>query len=195
MAVGDIWQLTHVQTSSGTRLTNVHYYEQDDADGVNDPRKDLADAFDASVATKMEAALGIGWDSLCYEIKKVGVTGQAFWKQLSTQGPGTVLGEILNAATVAVCAQFTAGGSHSGTGRMFVSGLPITYEERNNLNTTGLTAIDTIGDESILQIASGGVNFTPGLLTAGSSPLRPWVLADVRIPLTKLRPRRQSTKC
>lgn len=195
MAVGDIFQLTHVQSAHGTRITNVHYYKQDDPDGANDPRVDLADAFDASMAATMKAALAIAWSSLCYEIKLVGVTGQAFWKQLSTQGNGTVIGEAMNTATCAVAAQFTATGSRDGTGRMLVAGLPVSYEERNNLNTAGLAAIDTIGDQSVKSIASGGVGFTPGLLTAGAAPLREWILADVRIPLTKLRPRRQSTKC
>lgn len=205
MALNDVWQLTHVQEVNNTRITNVHFYEQTSGGSEENVRISLAVGFENSVATVMAANLAAGWDSLCYEVKKVGVTGQQFWRHLSTVGPGTKAGETMNAATVATIAHFTETGSHRGTGRAFISGFPVDYEERNNLNSTGLAAIDLIGDEMIKEINFGGFTFDPGKGPTLEDvegepekvefPFQKWVLSDVRVPLTKLRARRQSTRC
>lgn len=196
MSQNDIWKLVHVQDVNGQRLTNVFFYEQQDPDGPSDPKVDLATAFETVVATQYEDNLAAGWDGLCYEVSNANLTGQQFFRQLSTKGPGTVLGDTINAATVATIATFTPGGSHTGTGRSFISGFPDSYENRNNLNTAGLTAIDLIGDTLIPLISNGGVSFQCGRFNKlAAPPFEAWILSDVRVPLTKLRPRRQSTRC
>ncbi|GAG70824.1 unnamed protein product [marine sediment metagenome] len=208
--LNDIWQLTYIQTVNATRISNVFYYRQTTSDGVTDPREDLGVGFDQGPAQVYEAELAAGWIGLCYEIAKVGVTGQQFFRTLATTSPGAEAGEAYNAATAATIAFFTATGSHDGTGRTFIAGFPVTYENRNNLTGDGLLAIDLIGNALLLPITRLGVTFVPGRAPGfkkdpASTPevplpdipttFDPWILEDVRIPLTKIRSRRQSTRC
>jgi len=196
MAQNDIFQLTFVQQVNARRITNVFFYQQLSIDGPIDPKLSLANAFEGHVGAKYVNNLSVSWDALCEEVKLVTMTGQQFFRKLNVDGPGLILGNALNAATVAVIATFTPGGSHTGTGRTFISGLPQTYEERNNLNLAGLTAIDLIGDSLVPIINDSTVTFQCGRFNKLASPtFEPWVLSDVRVPLTKLRPRRQTTRC
>lgn len=196
MAQNDIYRVTMVQSVNGSRVANVLYYKQDSVSGGNDPRQDLAAGLEATLNPLMVTALSNAWKTLCYEVAQVDLPGQAFWKLDSVGTVGGVVQESFNAAVCAVLATFTATGSREGTGRLFLAGIPVTYENRNNLTADALVAIGPIGDQLVLPIVSGGVTFIPGRYSATSTPtFDPWILDDVRIPLTKLRGRRQSTKC
>ena len=196
MAQNDIYKVTMIQSVNGSRVANVLHYRQDSVSGGNDPKQDLADGLEATLNPLMVTALSSGWKTLCYEVAQVGLPGQAFFKVDSAGTPGGVAIESFNAATCAVLATFTATGSHQGTGRLFLAGIPVSYEHQNNLLRDALDVIGPIGDQLILPIVQGGVTFTPGRYSATSTPVfDPWILEDVRIPLTKLRGRRQSTKC
>lgn len=210
MAINDEYRVTMVQSVNGSRVANVMYYKQTAGSGSVDPKVVLGQGLEAALNPVMVAALSIAWKCLCYEIAQIGLPGQSFFKWPSGLTPGVIAGESFNAGVAAIIAEFTATGSHDGTGRFFCSGIPITYEHRNNLNTTGLTAIGLIGDELIKPIVQGGLTFVPGR-AAGfkkdpastipvplpdiATPFDPWILEDIRIPLTKLRSRRQSAKC
>jgi hypothetical protein len=196
MAQNDVFRVTMVQSVNGERVANVFYYRQESGNSGFDPKFDLGTGLEATINPIMVANLGVGWKCLCYEIALMGVTGQQFFRVVSAETPGAVGSNTLNAATVAVAAVFTATGGRSGTGRAYISGLDQDYEERNNLNATGLAAIDAINDALILPLVSNGVTFQQGRYKATPSPVfDPWVLADVRVPLAKLKSRRQSTKC
>lgn len=210
MAIGSIYRVSVIQSSNGQRLVNVWHYKQTAGTGSTDPKLELATAIEAVINPVMVAALSIEWKTLCYEVAELDLPGQPFFKHDSAGTVGAIAGEAFNTAVAATVALFTATGSHDGTGRSFIGGIPITYENRNNLNTTGLTAIGTIGDELIKLLTGGGYTFQPGRapgfkkdpastipvpLPDIATPFDPWILEDVRIPLTKIRSRRQSTKC
>lgn len=210
MALNDIWQITDIQNVHGTRLTNVSHWRQDNSG-------DAALSFDAisrgyrfNVSPGMVAQLGADWTSVCREFRIVGVTGQAFLKDATAVGPGTAVGETLNPATVAVIAKFTSTGSLRGTGAMYISGIVAPYEQRNNLTTEGLAAMDAVGALFVTPFVDQGITFVP-VRAAGSKkdplstpenplpditwPAEPWVLSDERVRLTKLQSRRMSTRC
>lgn len=210
MSQNDIYRVTMVQSVNNSRVANVMYYKQDSVSGSNDPKFDLATGLEATLNPLMVTNLSAGWKTLCYEVAQVDLPGQAFFKLDSAGTVGAVLVSAFNAATVVTIATFTATGSHDGTGRFFLSGIPVDYENRNNLTADALIAIGPIGDQLILPIVSDGVSFIPGRAPGfkkdpASTPevplpdlptlFDPWVLEDVRIPLTKLRSRRQTTRC
>lgn len=210
MAIGSIYRVSVIQTVNGSRLTNVWHYKQTAGSGSTDPKLELATEIEATINPVMVAALSVAWKTLCYEVGEIGLPGQEFFKHLSAGNGGTVMESSFNAGVCAVIALFTETGSHDGTGRTYISGIPLTYENRNNLNTTGLTGIGTIGDELVKNIVGGGYTFQPGRppgfkkdpASTPEVPLpdlptlwAPWILEDVRVPLTKLRSRRQSARC
>ncbi|GAG89908.1 unnamed protein product [marine sediment metagenome] len=210
MAVGDIWQITDIQNVNGTRLSNVTHWRQENSNTPEDTLNNLFDGYEQSVSLVWLPLLGAGWSSICREARIVGLTGQVFQRDTQNVGPGTAVGETLNSATVSVIAKFTATGSLRGTGVSYISGLVAPYEQRNNLTTEGLTAMDSIGTTLITAFTRLGDTFTP-MRAAGSKPdplstpevplpditwpADPWVLSDERVRLTKLRSRRQTTRC
>lgn len=210
MAIGSIYRVSVIQSVNANRLVNVWHYKQTAGTGSTDPKLELAKEIEATINPVMVAGLSVAWKTLCYEVAELDLPGQPFFKYDSVGTVGAILGESFNAAVAATVALFTATGSHDGTGRSFIAGLPITYENRNNLNNTGLLAVGAIGDELIKLIVGGGYTFQPGRapgfkVDPASTPevplpdiptlFDPWVLEDVRIPLTKIRSRRQTTKC
>lgn len=210
MAIGSIYRVSVIQSVNGQRLVNVWHYKHTAGTGSTDEKLELATAIEAVINPVMVAKLSIAWKTLCYEVAELDLPGQPFFKHDSAGTVGAIAGECFNSAVCCTIALFTATGSHDGTGRTFISGLPITYENRNNLNATGLLAIGPIGDELIKLLVGGGYTFQPGRapgfkkdpastpevpLDDLATPFDPWILEDVRIPLTKLRSRRQSVRC
>lgn len=210
MALNDIWQITDIQSVNNTRVSNVTHWRQDNSGDLQASFNSLTAAYRNNVITQWVSRLGSAWSSICREAKIVGVTGQAFMRDTTVVGPGTAVGETLNAATVAVIGKFTATGSTYGTAPSYISGIVAPYEQRNNLTTEGLTAMDIIGLTFVQTMANLGITFTP-VRPAGfhkdplstpevplpdlPHPAEPWVLSDERVRLTKLRSRRQSTRC
>lgn len=196
MPQGDIYKLTFVQSVNSTRVTNVYHFEQTQPDGTADDQRDaLAEAFETAIAAAYEAALAPGWEGLCYEISQVGITGQQFFRVLYGLGPGQQAGETINAAAVALISLHRETGGRGKVGHVYITGFPEDYEWRNNLTQDGLTAIDTIGDAIAKEITAQGTGFWAGVPLAESPGFERYVISDTRVPLTKLRPRRQSTRC
>lgn len=195
MAQGDIWEHTAIQTVHGQRLTNVAYYEQNTAGDDVTAANELMIAFRAQMVPAYVQATGPEWSLICQEVRKVGVTGLPAFRSTVGGGPGTAGTECLNPATVVTIAQFTASGSHKGTGRLYLSGCPVEFEQRNNLSTEGLTACDTLGEESIKDLLGSSITFVPGRQPTLAADFERWILTDTRVILTKLRSRRADTKC
>lgn len=195
MAQGDIWELTAIQSVHATRLTNVFFYRQEDPGSDSLATLELTQAFRVQMGGAYVQATGPEWSLICLEVRKVGVTGLPAFQDTSITGPGTAGTECLNPATVVTIAQFTEDGSHDGTGRFYLSGAPVEFEQRNNLSTEGLAACDNLGEESIKTLAGTNIDFTPGRAPRTGVEFSPWILTDVRVILTKLRSRRLSTKC
>lgn len=195
MAQGDIWELTAIQLVHNTRLTNVFYYRQEDAGDDNTAGFALTSGFLAEMAPLYEDCTGPEWSLICQEVRKVGVTGLPAYRNTTSAGPGTGGAECVNPATVVTIAQFTEDGSYAGTGRFYLSGIPLEFEQRNNLTQEGLAAIDPLGDRSVDSITFNNIEFTPGRKPRAETGFSPWILSDTRVILTKLRSRRADTKC
>lgn len=210
MPLNDVWEVTDIQTVHATRITNVSYWRQDNSADVPTSFNALMLGYLASVSNVWAPQLGVAWQSICREARVVGVTGQAFMRNITASSVGAIAAETLNPATVAVIAKFTATGSRIGTGRSYISGIPAIYEQRNNLTLEGLTAMNAIGATLITPFVQSGITFTPGR-AAGfqkdpastpevplpdiATPFEPWVLSDERSRLTKIKSRRLSTRC
>lgn len=205
MPDSDEFQVTFIQSLHGTRFTNVFYVQQQGSDPVGKTQlDDIADAFIADVVPHYQSALSNAWTGICVEVSKERVTGQAFFQKAMT-AVGDVNSDSLNAATVATIAAFTATGGRRGTGRAFVSGLPLEYEQRNNLTTEGVDALRPLSDALVQGVTGVGPLYLFGRQARWETPEQgpaaeiypfdEWTTADTRIPLTKLRSRRQSAKC
>lgn len=211
MAQGDEFQLTYVQRVHDTRLTNVLVYQQTSGDGTGDPRQALADGWFASTAqADYVALLGPLWTDLCAEVRQLNLPGQDFFRVLAPPdvGAGT---DTLNPATAVQLVMYPANSGPGQQGSVYISGAQTGDEERNNLAQARYNTFVAWSEKFLISIVDSGWTFQLGLPSRpfiaagpgdppdppGQSALafRPFVLADVRVPLTKIRSRRLNTRC
>ncbi|GAG73173.1 unnamed protein product [marine sediment metagenome] len=211
MPINDEYQLTYVQLVHSTRLTNVLTYQQTSADGTGDAKLALATGWFASTAqADYVAKLGPLWSDLCATIRKLNVPGQDYYRLMAAPESGGAM-DTLNPATAIQLVMFPANSGPGQQGSVYISGAPTNDEQRNNLNQASHASYVAWAAKFIIPIIDSGYTFQLGLPSRpfiapgpgdppdppGQSALafRPFVLADVRVPLTKIRSRRLNTRC
>jgi len=201
MPQNDEFDLTFIQTVHNTRVTNVLVYRQTSADGAGDARQALADGFLASTAlTAWTNHQGTSWVGLCAEVRQRNNQGQDFFRVLAVGVTGS--GNTLNPATAVQLTFKTSGGGVGQNGKLYVSGAATIVEDENNLNNIGYPLFVDTAEKLILPIVNSGYTFQLGLPSRPGPPdnptalpFRDFVLADARVPLTKIQSRRLNTKC
>lgn len=211
MAQFDEYDLTYIQTVHSTRITNVLTYQQTSADGTGNPREALGDGWFASTAQGNYATmLGTLWTDKCAAVRQRNLPGQDYFRVEATPDVGLVTG-TLNPATAAQLVMFPSNSGPGQQGSVYISGIPPQAEDRNNLEQMVHAAYVAWAEMFLVPIVNTGWTFQLGLPSRefiapgpgdppdppGQSALafRPFVLADVRIPLTKIRSRRLNTRC
>lgn len=211
MAQFDEFQLTYVQRVHDTRLTNVLVYQQTSADGTGDPKQALADGWFASTAkADYLANLGPLWTDKCAEVRQLNLPGQDFFRVLSSDDVGVGV-DTLNPATAIQLVMFPSTSGPGQQGSVYISGAPTGDEDRNNLAAGQYATYVAWSEKFLIAIVNSGWTFQLGLpsrpfIAAGPGDppdppgqtalaFRPFVLADVRVPLTKIRSRRLDTRC
>lgn len=193
MAQNSIYRLTYVQALNDVRFSNVFCFKQTSGNGVNDPRKDLADGFVSTIEGQYEVLLSDQWVSRCIQIRDVAIAGQDFWRQLTT-GVGTDTAEPLPSEVCAQVKLFTAEAGVGYTGRAFLSGVPVDKEEDNCLTEAYMTNFSLLFDYLTGEMDEGGATFQPGLLK-GDGNFYPYTDAVVKSALTVQRSRKQPIIC
>lgn len=211
MPINDEFQLTYVQSVHSTRLTNVLTYQQTSADGTGDAKDALATGWFASTAqADYVALLGPLWSDLCASVRKLNVPGQDFFRVLAPPDVGAQV-DTLNPATAIQLVMYPANSGPGQQGSVYISGAPTGDEDRNNLAQARYATYVAWAEKFLIAIVSSGYTFQLGLPSrpfiaadpgadppiVGQSALafRPFVLADVRVPLTKIRSRRLDQRC
>ncbi|GAG66202.1 unnamed protein product [marine sediment metagenome] len=211
MPINDEFQLTFVQRVHDTRLTNVFTYQQTSADGTGDAKLALGTGWFASTAhADYVALLGPKWTDKCAAIRKLNVPGQDYFRVEASPDVGGAV-DTLNPATAIQLVMYPAGSGPGQQGSVYISGAPTGDEDRNNLAQPRHATYVAWSAKFIIPIINSGYTFQMGLPSRpfiaagpgdppdppGQSALafRPFVLSDVRVPLTKIRSRRLDTRC
>lgn len=191
---GDKFRLTYVQACNDQRLANVVVFQQVGSD-VNEPKKDLADAWLEIMAPLYAAALSEDWEDRCVAVRKVGLVGQDFFRVVATGDPGLVEKEALpNQSVVQITLQPDSLG-RSANGRLFLSGIAITHEADNCITAAGQTLFQALGDALCSAIAAtGGATFRAGVLDKLGT-FKAYARANVRTALTTQASRRHKIDC
>ncbi|GAH11988.1 unnamed protein product, partial [marine sediment metagenome] len=124
--------------------------------------------------------------------------------------PGTN-GDTLNPATAGQLVMFPNTSGPGQQGSVYASGVAVTEEARNNLSADAYALWVTWAESFLITLGTAGWSFQLGLpsrpFVAGDPgadppipdqealPFRPFVQADARVPLTKIRSRRLDTRC
>ncbi|GAG73775.1 unnamed protein product [marine sediment metagenome] len=211
MPENDEYQLTLVQRVHETRVTNVFNYMQTSGDGIGDAKNALADGFRAlAVMTTLQIQMGTAWSALCAEVRQLNNQGQDFFRVLY---PGVIGGggPTLNPATALQCVHYPSNSGPGQQGSVYLSGAPVAAESRNNLTNAAYDSFLALSAEFLETVDNQNFTFVMGLPSRPfiaadpgadppikgqtALPFRHFVLADVRVPLTKIRSRRLNTRC
>lgn len=194
MPDGDKYRLTYVQACNDQRYANVIVYQQVGSD-VGEPKNDLATAFLEVVAPVFAAALSEQWEDRCVAVRKVGLIGQDFFRVSASGDPGEVEQEALPNQSVAQITLQPDSLGRSAAGRLFISGLPITYEADNCLTPDGVTALNEIVFKMVASLSGAGTAvFRAGVLDK-NGVFRQYERGYVRTALTTQASRRHKIDC
>jgi len=191
---GDKFRLTYVQACNDQRFANVIVYQQSGSD-VGEPKSDLANAFLEILASGYASALSEQWEDRCVAVRKIGLVGQDFFRVAATGDPGLVEEEALPNQSVAQITLQPDSLGRSAAGRVFISGLPISYEKDNCLTPTGVTALNEIGLLLCSVIGPPSyASFRAGVLDK-NGVFRAYTRYNVRTALTTQASRRHKIDC
>lgn len=188
-----MYRLTYVQALNDVRFSNVMAWKQTSANGVNDPRQDLADGFEGTIGGELAKQLSDQWTDRCIQIRETAIAGQDFWRKL-TSTAGLDAAETLPSEVCAQVKLFTDTPGIGNTGRLFFSGIPIDKEEDNCLTETYLAAWSLCIAYLTGEMNEGGATFIPGLLK-GNGNFLPFTHAEMKSALTVQRSRKQPIIC
>lgn len=193
MAQNSIYRMTYVQALNDVRFSNVLHFKQTSANVTNDPRKDLADAWEAGAALALASVLSDQWTDRCIQIRDMGIPGQDFWRQL-TSNAGSDSAEPLPSEVCAQLKLFTANAGVGNTGRAFFSGIPIDKEEDNCLTEAYMASWSAFLGYLTGEINNGGATFVVGL-RKGDGSFDQFENAVIKSALTVQRSRKQPIIC
>jgi len=195
MAQNDVFRITYVQRLNDVRFANVVAFRQTAANGANDPRQDVADAWFEDIAPLYVAALSDEWGDLCVHVRQVGLPGMDYFRVLS---PGNVGARAAKSLPGAICVNqklCIADQGRGGSGRLFFSGVFIDDEEDNCLNSAAVTRFQAIGTRLINPIGvSGQPSFEAGLVKPGGV-FKAFFQSNTKTALTVLAQRKNQLEC
>ena len=164
MPQNDLFRATYVQACNDSRFANVIVFKQTSADGSSNTRSDLATAFLTQIADEFQLACVTNWKDLCIHVRQVGLAGQDYFRALGTHPTGDISDESLP-NEICVCIQLkTAKAGRGAWGRLFVSGVAISFEEDNCIASPYVALYAAIGTALEGNITSGGTTFQAGML-------------------------------
>lgn len=193
MSLNSLYRLTYVQSQNDVRFANVIAFKQTSVSGSIDAKLSLANAFESDVEPGFAAALTDQWGSRCIQVRQLELPGQDFFR-LATSGVGTLTDEPLPSEVCAQIKFFTDNFGIGWTGRIFISGIPITGEEDNCLTSVQAGLVDSLGAVLTQEIADAGVTFRAGLYK-GNGDFFPFIACAVKTALTVQRSRKQPISC
>jgi hypothetical protein len=161
MAVNDIYQLTVKQRMHGQLVLNVLFYKET-VSGSGDAAANLATAF---INTIMAT-----WKTMqSNEISHEAVITQKVFPQpplvphinTSSAGPGTVSQNALPTSMAAVLTKRTQFAGPKYRGRLYIAGIPVTYENDSQLSAAGEVAAVQLAAVLDDQISNASYVFRP----------------------------------
>jgi len=152
MPLGDIYQLGVNQVIHGVQIANVYHFEQtvDTTPGTR-AEDSLMEAWKEKMIPLQAAMSVTQWQMSCMTARKVRVTPGAQFVLPDTT-PGTVIGEGNAASTCCLASLYSSNVGPRGRGRKFISGLPISSNDKGRLDLAALTTFTAFLDELITAI-------------------------------------------
>lgn len=190
MAIGDIYQVTVKALLHGQTILNVLHYLREDA-GAGNGSEDLVTQFRANV----EAS----WRDCCSnELVITGYLGQRIRPVPITSAyevsglalAGTVVQNSLPTSVAAVITKRTANAGRSYRGRMFMAGVPVTFEIDSQITGAAENLYNALAGDIMSGISHpSGAEFGPVLWRRSANLAQDLTQMIARVPLRNQRRR------
>lgn len=166
MPAGDIYRMTTVLEIHSVRTVNVLYYRQQNADGANDPRQDLAEGFvsqcwDAGIENVLSNEVVFS----CQLVQRVEPTTGPPASFFPNARTGNIVDESLPAQRAMVIQQISTTPGPGGRGRLYLPGCPESEEILQVLQEDQLARLKIAAGRYNLIYTENGVTFEPGIYT------------------------------
>lgn len=161
MAINDVYEVVAQQTLHAQRVQSVlHYREVDGPAGAGD--LDLAAGFAANVVPVWRQVVSAELTYLETIVAKIFPLPRfAVVNSVANAGAGLVAGESQASSVSAVITKRTGLAGPAQRGRVYVAGIPVSFENDSQLNVGGLTAYQDLANELEAAIVSGLRTFAP----------------------------------
>jgi len=188
MAVGDIYRLNVEAIMHGQTVINVLHYRVT-VDAANNGAN-LVAAFQSSVRASWRAAHSNEYAITNYRVQKIAPTPVLISLDV---GEGTGQGLVAeNACPVYCCAVLTKRTARAGTGyrgRVFLAGVPVTFEDDSTINAAGQAVYTTLANALQATLTSGGSSFVPVLFHRANLTTTDTTKFEIRIIMRSQRRR------
>lgn len=161
MAVGDKYRVNMIGSLFGQLIEYTFHYIEDVSAGAAGDNA-LATAFDSGPALSLVGVLSHDYTytgSSAQKYSPLPVTNSIF--NGANSQVGGVNAASLPPAVSAVISKLTPFAGPAGRGRVFLAGIPFTYDTSGQLNGTGLAALNGVAAIISQQLSQGGYTFTP----------------------------------
>lgn len=188
--IDDYFRATIVGRLHGQETNTVLHYRET-ATGAGDASALLAFAVDAAIGVAMRAWASEEW-TYGYTMVQKFDPSPVLMAAINSEntGPGDVTGSSLPSSVAAVITKRTALAGRSFRGRVFLPGVPSSYELDSELTGAAMTATATLADVMILQKTQGGYTWVPIVYTKAELAVpQVWTSYLVRSPLRTQRRR------
>jgi len=190
MAVGDVYSVVLHSRQHAQDLMNVMHYENVSG-GTPDDSSLIAAAWLAQHTAAWRACCSDEWEILGLSVQKIKPVPVllAFTQSLSNN-EGTVAGDSLPTSMSAVITKRTAFGGPSGRGRLYLAGVPLSFELNSTVTDAGLLIYQTLGNllDNNITLAGGAV-YRPVVWNRTDKTTRPIVSTLARRTLRNQRRR------
>jgi len=193
MAIGDIYKVVMEGRLHGQTILNTLHYAVSIAGAGNEPS-----ALTGLVETEIVVPLKIFW-SMEYEYRRTvaqkinPLPVAAAYASNALAGFGGVAEDSLPTSVAATITKKTALAGQKYRGRIYVAGIPLSYEEESELTAAAQSVLQDVASQMALSLDDGTFQFVPLIWHTADSTFNYLTECEARVPLHNQR-RRQVGK-
>lgn len=190
MALSDVFQATIAMNVQGQEVVNVLHFEQTSGDGPIAPNRDLCLAIEASLIPvyKLCTSEDLTFEAIKAHRVKPSIAG-TYVHPIS--GSGQVTEDTLPPNNSVLATLYTTNLTRAGRGRIFMPGVPDTFQNRGRLVVAGADLYVDFLAALLLPVQAGlGATFQAGVCNPPDGDFHDYTSHELRSRVNTLRSRR-----
>lgn len=191
MALNDIFRATIGMNVKGQKIVNVLHLQQTSADGALAPNKDVCAAIIEDLLPTYQACCSNDLTFESVRAHKVSPAIGGTYVEPVAATAGTVAQDTLPPNSAVVATLYSVTYTRQGRGRIFMSGVPDTFNATGCLTNAASAIYVTFLNKLLTTIQGGtGATFTIGVWSTVSATFHQFTSHELRAAINTLRSRR-----